>query len=459
MAESIKRFALNAGQLVVLGFLLGNVVGTCLLMLPISLVDPNSADLLTASFTSVSALSLTGMAVVDTALHWSAFGQFVIMVLIQVGGFGVMAIGSLLVLLLTQKVSFRTKLTSTQEQKALGLDDFRHLLIRLFQITFAVEGALALILAINFSARYQTDFGTALWQGAFQSVAAFNNAGFSNFSGGLIRFAEDPVVLYAISFGSIIGGLGFPVLIELTRRFMRRLRIKNTRAEELGSRLSLNARIVLQFSAALLVLGTVLTAINEWSNPGTLGPLSFWDKINNSWFASAMARTTGFAALDYSKFNSETLLGTDALMFIGGGSAGTSGGIRIATFAVLIYILIAELRGESRVNAGNRRLGVSVQRTAVALTTLSIAWVAIMVVAIQFLTDFSTDQILFEVLSAFATCGLSTGITPLLPDTAKILLMLMMFTGRIGLVLVATAFASRVHPLTYKLPKERPLIG
>lgn len=459
MAESTKRLAFNAGQLVVLGFLLGNVIGTLLLMLPISLADPNSADLLTASFTSVSALSLTGMSVVDTALHWSAFGQFVIMVLIQLGGFGVMAIGSLLVLLLTQKVSFRTKLTSTEEQKALGLDDFRHLLIRLFQITFAVEAILTLVLALNFSIKYGTDFPTALWQGMFQSVAAFNNAGFSNFEGGLVRFASDPVVLYSISIVSILGGLGFPVLIEISRRLIRRLRMANFRKAELGQRLSLNSRIVLQFSAALLAIGTFFTALNEWNNPGTLGPLSFWDKINNAWFASVMARTTGFNALDYSQFNRETLLGTDALMFIGGGSAGTSGGIRIATFAVLIFVLIAELRGDSRVNAGNRRLGVSVQRTAVALTTLSIAWVAVMVAVMQFITDFSTDQIFFEVLSAFATCGLSTGITPLLPPGAKIILMVMMFTGRIGLVLVATSLARRAHPMTYKLPKERPLIG
>ena len=459
MAESTKRLALNAGQLVVMGFLLGNVIGTTLLMLPISLVDPNSADLLTASFTSVSALSLTGMSVVETALHWSPFGQFVIMALIQIGGFGVMAIGSLLVLLLTQKVSFRTKLTSTEEQKALGLDDFRHLLIRLFQITFAVEAVLALILAFNFWLKYGTDFPTALWQGMFQAVAGFNNAGFSNFEGNLVRFASDPIVLYSISFGSIIGGLGFPVLIELTRRLIRRIKGAKARSAELGVRLSLNARIVLQFSAALLVIGTVLTAFNEWNNPGTLGPMSVWDKINNAWFASAMARTTGFNALDYSQFHSETLLGTDLLMFIGGGSAGTSGGIRIATFAVLIYILIAEIRGDSRVNAGNRRLGVSVQRTAVALTTLSAIWVAIMVAILQAITDFSTDQIFFEVLSAFATCGLSTGITPLLPAPAKILLMVMMFTGRIGLVLVATSLAKRAHPMTYKLPKERPLIG
>ena len=459
MAESNRRLAFNAGQIVVFGFLVGNVIGTLLLMLPISVNEPGSTNLMTASFTSVSALSLTGLGVVDTAVYWSGFGQFVIMALIQIGGFGIMAIGSMLVLFITQKVSFRTKLTSTAEQKALGLDDFRHLLVRLFQISFAVEALLALVLGIHFWLNYNINLPDALWHGLFHSVAAFNNAGFSNFEGGLIRFAADPIVLHSIAITSIIGGLGFPVLIEVTRRLFRRLRIASFRASEIGNRLSLNSRIVLQFTVALLVLGAVFTAAIEWNNPKTLGTLSIWDKLHNAWFASAMARTTGFASLDYGKFNEESLLITDILMFIGGGSAGTSGGLRITTFAVLIFVLIAEIRGYSRVNAGNRRLGVSVQRTAVALTTLSIIWVGGMVVAMQLITDFSTDQILFEVLSAFGTCGLSTGITPLLPEPAKILLMVMMFTGRIGLVLVATALAGKAQPLTYKLPKERPLIG
>ena len=459
MEKTAKRFAFNAGQIVVLGFLIGNVVGTALLMLPISSNKPGSTDLLTASFTSVSALSLTGLGVVDTHVHWSIFGQAVIALLIQVGGFGVMAVGSLLVLLLTQKISFHTKLTSTKEQSALGLDDFRTLLLRLFQISVVIELTLTVVLALNFWLNHDVPLPEALWHGLFHSISAFNNAGFSSFEGGLLRFASDPIVLYSISTVAIIGGLGFPVLIELSRRLIKRLRLANFRPAELGSRLSLTSRIVIQFSAILLVAGAIFTAVIEWNNPGTLGPLGVWDKIANSWFASAMSRTNGFAALDYGQFNKETLLGTDILMFIGGGSAGTSGGLRITTFAVLIFVVVAEIRGDSRVNAGNRRLGVSVQRTAVALAMLSIFWVAAFVMIIQLITDFDTDQILFEVISAFSTCGLSTGITPLLPPAAKIMLMIMMFIGRIGLVLVASSLAQRLRPMTYKLPKERPLIG
>lgn len=455
----MKRIAFNAGQIIVLGFLVGNIIGTTLLILPISTAEGVHTDLLTAAFTSVSALSLTGLTVVDTATHWSAFGQFVILALIKVGGFGIMALGSLLGMMLTQKVSFKTKLTSTAEQKALGLDDFRLLLIRLFQISVSIELALTTILTLHFWLGYKMEFGDALWRGFFHAISAFNNAGFSTFEGGLARFISDPLVLLSISTAAVIGGLGFPVLIELSRRFLRRLRLATFKLTELPLHLSLNARIVLTFSAVLLIVGTVFNAAVEWSNPGTLGNLSTGDKILNAYFASVMSRNNGYSTLDYSQMNRETLIGTDVLMFIGGGSAGTSGGLRITTFAVLVYIVLAEIRGDSRVNAPHRRLGVSVQRTAVAITMLSIFWVVSFVIAMQLFTDFNTDQILFEVISAFGTCGLSTGITASLPPIGKVMLMIMMFTGRIGLILVATALAKRSKPMSYTLPKERPIIG
>ena len=455
----MKRFAFNAGQIVVLGFLVGNLVGTTLLMLPISSASSEPTDLLSAAFTSVSALSLTGLAVVDTSTHWSVVGQAVIMLSVQIGGLGIMALGSLIAIMFTQKVSFRTKLTITKEQSALGLDDFRHLLVRLFQISVAIELTLALVLTLRFWLGYGENLGEAIWHGLFHAVNAFNNAGFSSYEGGLIKFQSDPIVLSAISIVSIMGALGFPVLIELARRLMKRLRLANKRAETLTRHLSLNAQIVLGFSAILLAAGTLFTAALEWSNPNTLGKLSVLDKILNSFFASAMARTTGFNSIDYGQARTETLLGTDVLMFIGGGSAGTSGGIRITTFAILIYMVIAEIRGDATVNTATRRIAVSTQRTAVGLFMLSVIWIVGFVIALQLVTDFDTDQIVFEALSAFGTCGLSTGITPHLPPIAKVMLMVMMFVGRIGLILAASSLAERRKPRSYTLPKERPLIG
>lgn len=459
MTTRRRRRGFNAAQVVVFGFLGGNVIGTLLLLLPVSSAKPGTTDLLTASFTSVSALSLTGLTVVDTATHWSTFGQVIILVLIKVGGFGIMALGSLLGLVLTQRVSLKTKLSSGAEQQALGLDDFSHVLTLLFYTSAAIELSLTAVLTSTFMWGYGESFPEALWHGFFHSISAFNNAGFSTFPGSLTRFATDPVVLLPIASAAILGGLGFPVLIEITRRALRRLRIVTRRTVGLAPRLSLTTKIVLIFSAVLLAGGALYIGFAEWQNPNTIGDMTVGSKILNSFFASTMARNNGFNAVDYAHMTRETLVGTDVLMFIGGGSAGTSGGLRITTFAVLIFIVIAEIRGDNRVNTGSRRLGVSVQRTAVVLTVMSLAGVVAAVIFMQVITGYSTDQIVFEVISAFGTCGLSTGITPTLPVAAKIMLMVMMFTGRIGLVLVATALARRARPMTYTLPKERPLIG
>jgi Trk-type K+ transport system membrane component len=454
-----KRSGFTPSQIVVFGFLTVNVIGTLLLMMPMSSSAPGSTDILTAAFTSVSALSLTGLTVVETATYWTFFGQMVILALIKIGGLGIMSLGSLLGLLLAQRVSFKTKLSSTEESKALGLDDFRRLLFRVFQISLAIEMVLTLILTLQFRFTYGQSWGDALWHGFFHGISAFNNAGFSTFDGGLVRFVSDPLVLLAISFAVIVGGLGFPVIIELARRLIRRLHLATFRATELGVHLSLTARITLTFSLALLVLGSLYFGLMEWSNPATYGNLSASDKVVNAFVSSVMARNAGFSAVDYSALTRESWLGSEILMFIGGGSAGTSGGLRITTFAVLIYIVIAEIRGDSRVNVGTRRLGVSVQRTAVSLALLGTATVLLGVLALELMTDLPTERIVFEVISAFGTCGLSTGITAELPAGAKIVLMVQMFAGRIGLVLVATALARRVKTLNYRLPKERPLIG
>jgi Trk-type K+ transport system membrane component len=454
-----KRAGLTASQIVVFGFLVVNVIGTTLLSLPIASVKAGSTDLLTAAFTSVSSLSLSGFTVVNTATHWSTFGQVVILALIKIGGFGIMALGSLLGMVLTHRVSFKTKLTSTEETQALGLDDFGRLLIRVFQISAAIEITLTLLLTLQLHYNYKEDWGDALWHGFFHAISAFNNAGFTTYDDGLMRFVSDPLVLLLISTAVVIGGLGFPVIIELSRRVIRRLRLATFRAAELGLRMSLTAKITLSFSAALLALGTIFIGLAEWNNPETIGRLGTTDKIVNAFVASVMSRNAGFNALDYGELTRESWLGTEVLMFIGGGSAGTSGGLRITTFAVLIYIVIAEIRGDERVNVGTRRLGVSVQRTAVSLAMLGIAVVLAGVIALELLTDLPTDKIVFEVVSAFGTCGLSTGITADLPDAGKVVLMILMFVGRIGLVLVATALAQRTKNLSYRLPKERPLIG
>ena len=208
-----------------------------------------------------------------------------------------------------------------------------------------------------------------------------------------------------------------------------------------------------------MVAGAVYVGLLEWNNPATLGQFDVGTKILNSFTASVQPRTAGFNALDISQMYPETWMGMDVLMFIGGGSAGTAGGIKVTTAAILIFIVLTEIRGDTAVNVGKRRLPRSIQRQALTIVLLSALAVASSVVVLSLITDFSTDQLLFEVISAFATVGLSTGITGQLPELAQLLIIAIMFTGRIGTVAVASALAARVRHAHFEYPKERPTIG
>lgn len=314
-------------------------MGTGLLMLPVSSQDGSTTDVVTALFTSTSAVCVTGLVVVDTATHWSGFGEAVILALIQVGGFGIMALASLLALLVSGRLRLRMQLTAAAETKSLGLGDVRRVLLGVAGCTLIVELAVGAFLALRLRFGYGRSVAEAAYSGFFHAVSAFNNAGFGLHGDSLTPYAQDPWITLPIAVAVILGGLGFPVLLELLRH--------RTRRRTTGRRnWSLHTRLTLVTSAALLFIGTVLTCLLEWTNPGTLAPFDWDEKILNGFFYSAMSRTAGFNAIDMGALNATTLLFTCTLMFIGGGSAGTAGGIKVTTFAVLAAAMLAEVRGE-----------------------------------------------------------------------------------------------------------------
>lgn len=459
MFQALQRFSLTASQIVVAGFLLGITAGTSLLLLPISSTHAGGADFMPAAFTAVSALCVTGLSTVDPATYWTGFGQAVIMVLIQIGGFGIMTAASILGLVLTQKMGLKTRLNTSAESKAFGLSDFRKILIRVLQLSLGIEFVGATIMTLRFHYGYAESWAVSIWHGVFHAISAFNNAGFALFSDNLMSFKSDPVLQLTIDFSIILGGIGFPVLIESYRRLFAKLKGQRPYFLGLTPHWSLHASIVFWMTLILLVSGTVFFAALEWTNPATLGPLSLPDKLLNSFTASVMPRTAGFNTLDISQMTPPTWLGMDILMFIGAGSAGTAGGIKITTFAVLIFIVWTEVRGETAVNVGNRRLPRSIQRQALSIAFLASITAFGSIILMHLITDFSTDQIAFEVFSAFGTVGLTTGITPLLPVGAQLLIMALMFTGRVGPVLIASALAQKVSKKHYEFPIERPIIG
>jgi trk system potassium uptake protein TrkH len=442
-------------QIVVFAFGAASIIGTLLLLLPFATAPGNSTSVVAAFFTAVSAVCITGLTVVDTATHWSGFGQLVIMVLIQLGGLGIVSFATLLGLLISGRISLRDRLNTLSEAKIVGADSLPKLLSRILIVYFGFELVLATYLSLRLHFSYDEGVFQSIWHGTFHAISAFNNGGFSLYTDSMTGFNQDMFFIAPVMLAVVVGGLGFPVLIELHERIWR-LRLQPGGK---AKRFSLHTRLTLWMTVSLIVLGALFIGAIEWNNPGTLGGLNTWDKLVNTFFTSIMPRSGGFNSLDISAMDPASWLGIDLLMFIGGGSASTAGGIKVTTIAVLIFIIYTEIRGETAVNVGNRRLPRSIQRQALTLVALSATAILLTTLLFAATTDFSLDEILFDVISAAATVGLSTGITADLPAFHQIWLAFLMFVGRIGPVVVASALALRVTKRHYELPKERPLIG
>jgi trk system potassium uptake protein TrkH len=438
---------LHPAQVIFGAFAGATLAGTGLLALPIAKTGPGGATWIEALFTAVSAIAVTGHIIVDTPNFWTPFGQVVILVLIQLGGLGVMTFATFVGLVVVRRLSFRSRLTTATEAKSFGLDEVRGLVRGVVKVSLTIEALVAAVLALRFAFGYGYAPGEAIWLGVFHGVSSFNNAGFALFSDSMMSFVSDPVISLTICVSVILGGLGFPVIFELRKRYRRPLAW------------SMNTRLVLAFTAALLVAGTLFITAIEWNNPATLGDLAWHDRILAGFFQSVQTRTAGFNSVDISQLNGATLLGMDALMFIGGGPAGTAGGIKVTTFGVLLFILIAEVRGDGVVNVFGKRLSRAVHRQAIAVVLASVGLVVVSTIAIMLISGLDLDRVLFETISAFGTVGLSTGITAALPVPAQLILVLLMFLGRLGPITFATALALRPRSILYQLPKERPIIG
>lgn len=434
------------------GFALAIAIGAGVLSLPAATAPGSETGFLQALFTSTSAVSLTGLIVVDTPVYWSGFGQGVILALIQIGGFGIMTIASLVGLVLADRIGLRGRLNAAAEVRTSGLGDVRSVVVGVFRTSLIIESVVATALAARFFLGYDEPLGRALWLGTFHAVSAFNNAGFALFSDNMIGFATDPWICIPLLIAVVLGGIGFPVLFEIARRI--RSRAKGGRSPH---RWSLHTRLTLTVTGVLLVLGPTVVMLFEWSR--TLGGFGFWDKMLVATFQGIMPRTAGFNSVDYADVDNATLLVTDVLMFIGGGSGGTAGGIKVTTFALLLFVILAEIRGDREVTVFDRRIDARVQRQALTVALIGVALVMLPVVALLAGTDFDLDVLLFEVVSAFATVGLSTGITAQLPGWGQMILIVLMYLGRIGSITLVSALAARDRGRRYTLPTERPFIG
>ena len=422
-------------------------LGTILLSLPVATAQGGRAPVLTALFTATSALTVTGLVVENTASYWSGFGEGVILALIQVGGFGIMFLASLLAVAVFHRLGLRSRMLTQAETGAVGLGDIRRILVGVAWFTVVFEGAIAVVLALKLALGEGEPPLRAAYLGVFHAVSAFNNAGFDLFSDSFVGFVGDPWILLPVLIGLVVGGLGFPVLVDLRRSLLRPVQW------------SLHTKLTLYTGGLLLVAGVGAFIWFEWSNPGTMGTLGWWDKLLTGTFQGATPRTAGFTTIDYGSANESTLLVTTMLMFIGGGSASTAGGIRLTTFALLGFMMWAEVRAEPDVQLFRRRVQPAAQRQAltVALVGLTVGvWGTLLLMA---LSPSSLPSAMFEAFSAFGTVGLSTGITSDLAAPPQLVLIALMFLGRIGPWTFAAALVLRQRRPQYRYPEERPIIG
>ncbi|MDE3719874.1 potassium transporter TrkG [Nocardiopsis sp. N85] len=430
----------------VLIFFVVDLIGTGLLMTPAA-SEKENLTFVEALFTATSALAVCGLAVIDIGDRLTPFGDVIVLVLIQAGGLGIMTLASLMGVAIIHRFSLRMELNVQAENRALAVGQVRGIATRVLKVSLIIEGVILALIFPRMWLAYDMSLWEAFYSGVFHAVSAFNNAGLSLYGDSLTRFSGDAFILFPVAAAVILGGIGFPVLIELRRSFRT------------PHAWSLHTKITIATSGALFLVTIVLVIIMEWNNPLTLGRLDWWARITDGVFHGVMPRSGGFNVVDIGSMNDSTLLLTVMMMFAGNGSAGTSGGIKVATLAVLFLVVWSEIRAHDRVHVFGRRLAPEVIRQALSLTFLSMTVVAISTVILLHTTPFTFMETLFEVVSAVGVVGLSTGITPDMEPWSQLFLTFLMAAGRIGPVTFATAIAFRERKRRYDFAEARPIIG
>lgn len=428
------------------GFLVVILIGTLILMLPISSINHQATGFLPALFTATSSVCVTGLAVVDTGSYWSSFGQAVIITLIQIGGLGFMTVATVIVILTGQRIGTENRILI---QESLGQDEVRGIVAfakKIFITSFLIESVGAILLSIKFIPTFGMKKG--LWYGVFHSISAFCNAGFDVFATGqsLTLYQKSLYVNAVIIFLIVVGGIGFTVIEDL----------KSNRKKL--HRISLHSKIVLWMTISLITIGTIGFFILERNNPDTIGEMSFFHKMLASFFQSVTTRTAGFNSIDQGALSESSRFLTILLMFVGGSPASTAGGVKTTTLAVVFLATVAFVR-KSDVQAYGRRIHYGVVNKALAILLIAFVTISVatMILSIEN-PQFTFLNILYEVVSAFGTAGLSTGITAALTSISKIILIVMMFAGRVGALTIVLALAGRKKRESFRYPEGRVLL-
>lgn len=437
-----KYIRLKPSQLLVFVFLVFILLGTLMLKLPMATTD--SVSWIDALFTATSAMTVTGLAVVDTGTAYTIFGQLVILLLIQVGGLGIMSFAVLIFIMLGKKIGFKERLIIQHALNQTSIGGVIKLVRNLFIYSFTIEIIAMLILAIRWVPEH--GWGKGMYYSFFHSISAFNNAGFSIWSDSLMQYVGDPLVNLVITFLFIVGGIGFTVLMDIWHK-------RNYKKLSLHSKLMIVGTFVLNLLAMIIVFSL------EYGNPNTLGSLTtLGDKIWASYFQAATTRTAGFNTIDIANLHEGTITLMLLLMFVGAGSASTGGGIKLTTFIVIVLSVLTFLREKSQIKIANRSIKDKVIFRSLAILTISNMFIFVNVLILNITEPKPFLQLLFEVISAFGTVGLSMGITAELSDIGKLIIVFTMFFGKLGPLTLAFSLAKPVQE-KIRYPSEDILTG
>ncbi len=439
-------FSASPARALSVGFALIIAAGTVLLMLPLSVRPGQEIGWLDALFTSASATCVTGLVVVDTGTFFTTFGHWVILALVQVGGLGFMTMGTLFALFLRRRVSLKERLILQESLNQANLEGIVRLVRKVIAYALTIEAAGALLFTLRFLP--DMSVGKALYFGIFHGVSIFNNAGFDLFGDyrSMANYVSDPFVNILSIALIILGGVGFVVLADLAEYPLRK-------------RLSLHSKVVLTATAGLFLGGALLIFVFEYTNENTLGPLGFGDKVIAALLHSASTRSAGVSTIDIASTRQATQFLMVCLMFVGASPGSTGGGIKTTTFAVLIMAVLTVLRGRQDVVLFRNRLDPERVYKAITITIFSFALVMAATMILSITENHMFMPILFEATSAFATVGLSTGLTPNLSDAGKIIVIVMMFIGRLGPLTLFYAVGSKSKRTLYRHAEGKIIIG
>ncbi len=467
MAQTLRRFGRAARELAtaspsrfaILVFSTLILVFTALLSLPMAAADGRPLPFADALFTAVSTICVTGLSTVAMATTWSPFGNAVIYLGVNVGAMGVLTLASILGLVISKRLGLRAKLIAAgdsnpmrahggpvNEGQTVRLGEVGQLLATVALSTLVIEAVLAVLLYPAMLASGVHPL-TALWESLYYSAMSFTNTGFTPNVGGVAAFADNYFFLTVLMAGVFLGSIGFPVIYTLWKHHFH------------VRRWSLHAKLTLITTTTLFIAGAAVFLLLEYNNPKTLGSMEAWDTTFQAFFLSAMTRSGGFAVVDVGELHGSSLVVGSMLMFVGGGSASTAGGIKVTTLAVLALAVFSEARGRQSVEAFGRRIPSDVQRVALSVVAWGSTIVAISTITIAQITQADIAEVLFDVISGFGTVGLSTGLTAELPDPAVYVLAATIFMGRVGTVTLAAAVAATSRSQHYSLPVERPIVG